>query len=169
MAQVLQLTAEVNGWCARAGRALVDQFAIFDDGMTVTDMILEKTFCVDVVPVEKFEFAVTVTLQGRIAVERGILIRERTRSIAATSAVASIRSSAGRPTHCSSIPLACIAVAIVGVIVGAGVAWRIITTHGNHFLPESALVRMINLTNKKSRVFPRTLGKRCLPGSDYIY
>lgn len=74
VAQVIVLTAEVYGGYARPRRALVDQLAILDDGVAMSNVIFEKAVCVDVASIEEFELAIAMALEGGIPVECRALI-----------------------------------------------------------------------------------------------
>ena len=76
MVQVLWLPAEVDVRSGLTGTTLVDQLAVLDDGVPVTDVVLQESLPVNVLTVEELQLAVAAPLQGGKPVEGSLLVAE---------------------------------------------------------------------------------------------
>lgn len=99
MVQVWRSPAEVDVRSGLTGTTLVDQFAVLDDGVAVTNVVLQEPFTVDVLAVEEFQLAVTTPLQGGKPVEGPFLIAEGAAAVGATPRVLPV--GASTPTGCT--------------------------------------------------------------------
>ena len=82
--------AEIYDGVAGPRRALVDQLAIFYDGMAMSFVVFEKSIRMDIIPVEELNFSVAVAFERWLAIERCLLIRIRANSVTATGTVLSV-------------------------------------------------------------------------------
>lgn len=116
MVQVWRSPAEVDIRGGLTRSAPVDQLAILDDGVTVTDMVLQEPFLVNVLTVEEFQLPVTAPLQSRLPVEGSLLVAEGAAAVGAAPRVLSVGALTAHPVSATD-RLAGVAVTRVTIVL----------------------------------------------------